>query len=78
MLMLIDIHLPPARPRCPQVPIDVYHLLRVPKHAIKPASEREDELNCLNLNVTVPVSQDGTLPANLPVLLWIHGMDLLG
>ncbi|KAF6832413.1 carboxylesterase [Colletotrichum musicola] len=56
-------------PRCPQVPVDVGHLLRLPPGHGLP-KEPEDEFGCLNLDVTVP---RGTFSAGLPVLVWIHG-----
>ncbi|KAK2729417.1 cytochrome p450 [Colletotrichum kahawae] len=60
-------------PRCPQVPIDVGHLLRIPPHHVLPV-EAEDEFNCLNLDVTVPKARLGTTAGErLPVLVWIHG-----
>jgi hypothetical protein len=59
-----------CRPRCPQAHVDVRHLLRIPEdYEIK--EEPEDELQCLNLDVTVP---NEILPGNsLPVLVWIYG-----
>ncbi|KAF6800343.1 carboxylesterase [Colletotrichum sojae] len=56
-------------PRCPQVPVDVGHLLRLPPGHGLP-KEPEDEFGCLNLDVTVP---RGTFSVGLPVLVWIHG-----
>lgn len=58
-------------PRCPQAHVDVRHLLRIPEdYGI--TDEPEDELQCLNLDVTVP----STVPAGsaLPVVVWIYGM----
>ena len=60
-----------CRPRCPQVDVDVKHLLRIPEDfAI--ASEPEDEFECLNLEITCPPVSSGSDP--LPVLVWIHGL----
>ncbi|KAJ5453568.1 Carboxylesterasetype B [Penicillium daleae] len=57
-------------PRCPQVDVDVRHLLRIPEDfAIAP--EAEDELECLNLEITCPPVSPET--EALPVLVWIHG-----
>jgi len=58
-------------PRCPQVDVDVRHLLRIPEDfPIVP--EAEDEFECLNLEITCPPVSATTGP--LPVLVWIHGM----
>ncbi|KAJ5690788.1 Carboxylesterase type B [Penicillium macrosclerotiorum] len=57
-------------PRCPQVDVDVRHLLRVPED-FKVAPELEDEFECLNLEICCPPVSEGTEP--LPVLVWIHG-----
>ncbi|KAJ5159473.1 Carboxylesterase type B [Penicillium canariense] len=57
-------------PRCPQVDIDVRHLLRIPED-FTIAPEAEDEFECLNLEITCPPASSGCLP--LPVLVWIHG-----
>ncbi|KAJ5097943.1 hypothetical protein N7532_004944 [Penicillium argentinense] len=57
-------------PRCPQADVDVRHLLRIPEDfAIRP--EKEDEFECLNLEITCPPVLSTTEP--LPVLVWIHG-----
>ncbi|KAJ5388779.1 Carboxylesterase type B [Penicillium cosmopolitanum] len=57
-------------PRCPQVDVDVRHLLRIPEDfAIAP--EAEDEFECLNLEITSPPASLTAEP--LPVLVWIHG-----
>ncbi|KZL81395.1 hypothetical protein CI238_00323 [Colletotrichum incanum] len=58
-------------PRCPQVPIDVGHLLRIPREQQLPV-EPEDEFRCLNLDVTTPKSHL-LQSKQLPVLVWIHG-----
>ncbi|KAK1994527.1 carboxylesterase [Colletotrichum falcatum] len=60
-------------PRCPQVAIDVGHLLRIPSEHGLP-SEPEDEFKCLNLDVTTPKLHH-LLPKRqqCPVLVWIHG-----
>ena len=57
-------------PKCPQVDIDVRHLLRIPED-FKINEEVEDEFECLNLDVTVPAN----VPSGqkLPVLIWIYG-----
>ncbi|OOQ88570.1 carboxylesterase [Penicillium brasilianum] len=57
-------------PRCPQVDVDVRHLLRIPEDfAIAP--EVEDEFECLNLEITCPPAS--SVSEALPVLVWIHG-----
>ena len=61
----------PYSPRCPQVNVDVRHLLRIPEDfTISP--EAEDEFECLNLEVTCPPVSSAAGP--LPVVIWIHGM----
>ncbi|KAK8166755.1 carboxylesterase [Phyllosticta citrichinensis] len=55
-------------PRCPQVHLDVGHLLRVPEDITFP-EEPEDEFECLNLDVCVPAGASGPMP----VMIWIHG-----
>ncbi|KAK7511663.1 carboxylesterase [Phyllosticta citriasiana] len=55
-------------PRCPQVHVDVGHLLRVPED-IPFQNEPEDEFECLNLDVCVPAGVSGPVP----VMVWIHG-----
>ncbi|KAF9889574.1 hypothetical protein FE257_007082 [Aspergillus nanangensis] len=57
-------------PRCPQVDVDVRHLLRIPEDFELP-SEPEDEFECLNLEITGPPVSYINKP--LPVLVWIHG-----
>ncbi|KAK1138692.1 hypothetical protein N8T08_002083 [Aspergillus melleus] len=57
-------------PRCPQVDVDVRHLLRIPEDVDIP-KEPEDEFDCLNLEITCPPA--GSTSHSLPVLLWIHG-----
>ncbi|KAH6980737.1 Alpha/Beta hydrolase protein [Ilyonectria sp. MPI-CAGE-AT-0026] len=57
-------------PRCPQVPIDVGHLLRIPREHVLP-TEPEDEFRCLNLDVVLPKHRPAT--EKLPVMVWIHG-----
>ncbi|KZL75605.1 hypothetical protein CT0861_06996 [Colletotrichum tofieldiae] len=59
-------------PRCPQVPNDVGHLLRIPSEQKLPV-EPEDEFRCLNLDVTTPKSHLLLKSEQLPVLVWIHG-----
>ncbi|XEV03042.1 hypothetical protein FSHL1_008329 [Fusarium sambucinum] len=59
-------------PRCPQVSIDVGHLLRVPPHHEFP-HEPEDEFRCTNLDVVVPNSDIVNYFEKLPVIVWIHG-----
>ena len=61
---------PTSRPQCPQVHVDVGHLLRIPEDEAV-VRVPEDEFECLNLNITVP---SGTkADAKLPTLIWIHG-----
>lgn len=60
-----------CRPRCPQVDVDVKHLLRIPED-FTIAPEPEDEFECLNLEITCPPVSSGSDP--LPVLVWIHGL----
>ncbi|KAJ5674413.1 Carboxylesterase type B [Penicillium maclennaniae] len=57
-------------PRCPQMEIDVRHLLRIPED-FKIAPEPEDEFECLNLEITCPPLSSVKEP--LPVVVWIHG-----
>ncbi|KAJ5295812.1 hypothetical protein N7508_010633 [Penicillium antarcticum] len=57
-------------PRCPQMEVDVRHLLRIPED-FTIAPEPEDEFECLNLEITAPPKSSNTGP--LPVLVWIHG-----
>ncbi|KAK6072221.1 cytochrome p450 [Seiridium cupressi] len=59
-------------PRCPQVPTDVGHLLRIPLAHALPA-EPEDEFACLNLDVVVPKAETISASQKLPVLFWVHG-----
>ena len=61
-------------PRCPQNGVDFRHLLRIPEE-IQGQEVREDEFDCLNLDVTMPVSyiNDASQGEALPVLVWIHG-----
>ncbi|EAW06758.1 putative carboxylesterase [Aspergillus clavatus NRRL 1] len=56
-------------PRCPQVPVDLRHLLRIPED-FEIAPEAEDEFECLNLDITCP---SPSTSGPLPVLLWIYG-----
>lgn len=60
------------RPKCPQVDVDVRHLLRIPEDYII-EEEAEDEFECLNLDVTVPANTDSG--QRLPVFIWIYGKD---
>jgi hypothetical protein len=62
------------RPRCPQVAVDVGHLLRIPADIEFPI-EPEDEYRCLNLDITTPSIESGINVKLLPVLIWIHGMS---
>ncbi|KAM0817841.1 putative Carboxylic ester hydrolase [Seiridium cardinale] len=67
-------------PRCPQNHIDARHLLRIPEDEPAP-EEVEDELGCLNLDVTMSElpndsgarSTAATTGPPLPVVAWIHG-----
>ena len=63
-----------SSPRCPQNGVDFRHLLRIPEE-IKVQEVREDEFECLNLDVTMPSTYtNDTLSRDpLPVLVWIHG-----
>lgn len=56
-------------PRCPQVPYDLTPLFRIARDTW---AEPENELECLNLSVTLP-STGATVSDHLPVLVWIHG-----
>ncbi|KAL4936442.1 hypothetical protein BDV06DRAFT_233422 [Aspergillus oleicola] len=58
-------------PRCPQVDIDVRHLLRIPEDFVI-EKEEEDEFECLTVDVTVPAGAEAE-KGGLPVLVWIHG-----
>lgn len=59
-------------PKCPQIYVDVGHLLRIPPHHRLPR-EPEDEFNCINLDVVLPKSGLLSNAKRLPVLVWIHG-----
>ncbi|KAI1023918.1 hypothetical protein LB504_005116 [Fusarium proliferatum] len=59
-------------PRCPQVAVDVGHLLRIPPEHRFP-DEPEDEFKCTNLDVVLPDRGPDVANSNLPVLVWIHG-----
>ncbi|KAI0123385.1 Alpha/Beta hydrolase protein [Xylariales sp. AK1849] len=59
-------------PRCPQLPVDVGHLLRIPPSISLPL-EPEDEFQCTNLDVFVPKTTVPAHASRLPVLVWIHG-----
>ncbi|KAH7233624.1 Alpha/Beta hydrolase protein [Fusarium tricinctum] len=59
-------------PRCPQVPVDVGHLLRIPPSYEFPP-EPEDEFKCANLDVVLPNLGSEPESKCLPVLVWIHG-----
>ncbi|WAO90085.1 Carboxylesterase [Fusarium falciforme] len=61
-------------PRCPQVPVDVGHLLRIPSD-VKLPIEPEDEFNCLNLDIVAP-KDFASQQHRLPVMVWIHGMGI--
>ena len=63
-----------SSPRCPQNGVDFRHLLRIPEE-MQGQEVREDEFECLNLDVTMPVSciNDASQSEALPVLVWIHG-----
>lgn len=67
----IAINLTSDSPKCPQVDVDVRHLLRIPED-FEIKEEAEDEFECLNLDVTVPAN----VPSGqkLPVLVWIYGL----
>ncbi|PYI11536.1 catalytic protein [Aspergillus sclerotiicarbonarius CBS 121057] len=59
-----------CRLRCPQVDVDVRHLLRIPED-FTIEQEPEDEFECLNLDITCPPASSVKGP--LPVFLWIYG-----
>ncbi|KAF5677176.1 carboxylesterase [Fusarium circinatum] len=59
-------------PRCPQVAVDVGHLLRIPPEHTFP-DEPEDEFRCTNLDVVLPDRGPDVRNTKLPVLVWIHG-----
>ncbi|EGU72957.1 hypothetical protein FOXB_16545 [Fusarium oxysporum f. sp. conglutinans Fo5176] len=61
-------------PRCPQVAVDVGHLLRIPPDHTFP-DEPEDEFRCTNLDVMLPDRGPDVINSNLPVLVWIHDMS---
>jgi hypothetical protein len=61
----------PNSPKCPQVDVDVRHLLRIPED-FEIEEEVEDEFECLNLDVTIP-ADDVSSGQKLPVLVWIYG-----
>ena len=67
------------RPICPQ---SKYSTLEAELFGLSPSSEefkallpkahlKQDEFECLNLNITCPASASSS--SNLPVMLWIHG-----
>ncbi|KAI0070994.1 carboxylesterase [Panus rudis PR-1116 ss-1] len=65
-------------PICPQpkhggIDVELFGLTpdAVPHQALK-----QDEFECLNLNITVPA--DATSTSHLPVMLWIHGGGVRG
>ncbi|KAI1399046.1 Alpha/Beta hydrolase protein [Hypoxylon fuscum] len=58
-------------PQCPQPDVDPGHLLRVPPN-IKFTRIEEDELECLNLNITTPPHVGRNALGLLPVLVWVH------
>lgn len=60
-------------PQCPQNDVDVGYLLRLPKKYGSHKEKVQDEFHCLNLNVSVPVTDSDKL---LPVLIWIHGRPI--
>lgn len=64
------------RPRCPQVAVDVGHLLRIPPEHRFP-DEPEDEFKCTNLDVVLPDRGPDVANSDLPVLVWIHGNLLI-
>lgn len=70
------------RPICPQ---SKYSTLEAELFGLSPSSEefkallpkahlKQDEFECLNLNITCPASASPS--SNLPVMLWIHGYVL--
>jgi hypothetical protein len=65
-----------VRPRCPQVAVDVGHLLRIPPDHTFP-DEPEDEFRCTNLDVVLPDRGPDVINSNLPVLVWIHGKSYI-
>ncbi|MCJ1282400.1 hypothetical protein MMC26_001723 [Xylographa opegraphella] len=64
-------------PVCPQNHVDIRRLLRIP-NKYEDEIEKEDELNCTNLVVTLPIEAskvgDGK---KLPVMIWIHDPSVL-
>ncbi|KAL4803410.1 Alpha/Beta hydrolase protein [Aspergillus unguis] len=56
-------------PRCPQVDIDVRHLLRIPED-VAIEEPPADEFECLTVDITAPPD---AAEKELPVLVWIHG-----
>ncbi|KAF9640419.1 hypothetical protein BFW01_g12225 [Lasiodiplodia theobromae] len=62
-------------PRCPQQAFDVGYLLRLPEDVELPR-EREDEFECLNLDISMPASEarvgERKREGLLPVMVWIH------
>lgn len=43
--------------------------MQIPKHLDQYPPDKEDELECLNLNITMPAYTT----EKLPVLIWIYG-----
>jgi carboxylesterase type B len=69
-------HMQKHRPQCPQNHVDAGHLLRIPEILDEGEEEvKQDEFECLNLNVSVPARTTSTKDL-LPVLIWIHGETL--
>lgn len=69
-------HMQKHSPQCPQNNVDVGHLLRLPEILEESQKEvKQDEFECLNLNVSVPARTTSTKDL-LPVLIWIHGETL--
>lgn len=60
-------------PVCPQMKVRGYEeeLFGLPEDAIQPQALKQNEFECLNLNITCPVN---ALPgSHLPVMFFIHG-----
>lgn len=43
--------------------------MQIPKHLDQYVPDKEDEIECLNLNITMPANDMG----KLPVFIWIYG-----
>ena len=75
IIVIFQIHILLARPICPQdksTKSMEETLFGVSQEEIPQQDLKQDEFECLNLNITCPA---GLTPhSRLPVMLWIHGL----